>query len=162
MRQKLYLETSVFGFYFDNSKHNEEKKDSTHLMFDLIKKNVYQGLISNLVVTEINKIPDRYLDRFIKLFNDYNLKIIENNDFEKENIEYLTTLLIKNKIVPEEMTNDALHISDYVFSEANYLISWNCKHIANAKVLREIKSLLLKEGINKNIEIFTPMEVMYG
>ena len=62
-------------------------------------------------------------------------------------------LLIKTKIVPDEMLDDALHISNYVFSSSNYLISWNCKHITNAKVLREIKSLLLKEGINKNIEI---------
>ena len=58
------------------------------------------------------------------------------------------------------MLDDALHISNFIFSESNYLISWNCKHISNAKVLREIKSLLIKEGIDKNIEIFTHIKVM--
>jgi hypothetical protein len=161
MKIKLYLETSVFGFYFDKYPHNKDKKESTIKMFDLIKQNIYEGFISGVTIKEINNIPEKFQKDFLSLIDKYKLKIIEYGNYEKENIEYITNLLVKKKIVPEEMLDDALHISSYIFSSANYLISWNCKHITNAKVLREIKVLLLNEGINKNIEIYTPMEVIY-
>ena len=162
MKLKLYLEISVFGFYFDKIAYNEEKKESTVKMFELIKESIYEGYISGVTLKEINNVPEKYQKDFLSLINKYNLEIIDYSDSDKENIEYLTNLLVSSKIVPEDMIDDALHISSYIFSSSNYLISWNCKHITNAKVLREVKSLLLKEGINKNIEIYTPMEVMYG
>jgi hypothetical protein len=158
---KLYLETSVFGFYFDKNVHNIEKNASTIKLFNLIKNNYYEGFISAITLKEINNIPEEYKEKFIKLINNYKIKLIENDDDTINNIEYFGNLLIKKKIIPENMMDDALHISNYIFSGMNYLISWNCKHITNAKVLREIKILLLDEGINKNIEIYTPMEVIY-
>ncbi|MBN2544993.1 MAG: hypothetical protein JXB50_04285 [Spirochaetes bacterium] len=119
----------------------------------MIKNNYYEGFVSAITLNEINNIPENHKEKFIKL--------IDNDDDTINNIEYIGNLLIKKKIIPENMMDDALHISNYIFSSMNYLISWNCKHITNAKVLREIKILLLNEGINKNIEIYTPMEVIY-
>jgi len=161
MKIKLYLETSIFGFYFDKHSYNKEKRESTIKLFQLINDNYYEGFISNLTIKELNNVPEKYKKNFLSLIKKYNLNILEFNESNLSKIEYLTEILIKTKIVPEEMLDDALHISSYIFSEANYLVSWNCKHITNAKVLREIKVLLLKEGINKNIEIYTPMEVIY-
>jgi hypothetical protein len=80
MKIKLYLETSIFGFYFDKQSHNKEKNESTIKLFQLIKDNYYEGFISNITIKEINNVPERYKNDFLSLIKKYNLKILEHKE----------------------------------------------------------------------------------
>jgi len=57
-------------------------------------------------------------------------------------MQSFTHNLIKSGLLPENMMNDSIHISNYIFSDCSYLISFNYKHIANAKIKMELKKLL--------------------
>lgn len=62
-------------------------------------------------------------------------------------------------VLPEKAQVDALHIATVAHHEIQYLLTWNCKHIANAKILPRIHDLLAKRGTPIPI-ICTPEELL--
>jgi hypothetical protein len=62
-------------------------------------------------------------------------------------------------VLPEKAQVDALHIATVAHHQIQYLLTWNCKHIANAKILPRIHELLVKRGIPIPI-ICTPEELL--
>jgi hypothetical protein len=49
--------------------------------------------------------------------------------------------LIQLKLVPEKALADALHIAIATLGGMDYLLTWNCKHIANAVTRPKIENL---------------------
>lgn len=62
-------------------------------------------------------------------------------------------------ILPQKAEVDALHISIAAHHRIQYLLTWNCKHIANAKILPRIHGILTDLGIPIPI-ICTPEEML--
>jgi hypothetical protein len=62
-------------------------------------------------------------------------------------------------ILPPKAQVDALHISIAAHHRIQYILTWNCKHIANAKILPRIHSILTDMGIPIPI-ICTPEEMV--
>ncbi|MCP4146780.1 MAG: type II toxin-antitoxin system VapC family toxin [bacterium] len=71
----------------------------------------------------------------------------------------LAEILIKKGAVPQKAAEDALHISVAVVNGIDYLISWNCKHIANARMRNKINQVCLSCGYEPII-ICTPEELL--
>lgn len=67
--------------------------------------------------------------------------------------------LIKKGALPEKAMEDALHISVATVNGIDYLITWNCKHIANAKIRDKIGQICRSIGYEPPI-ICTPEELM--
>ena len=62
-------------------------------------------------------------------------------------------------VLPAKAQVDALHIASVAHHRIQYLLTWNCKHIANAKILPRIHSALANLGIPIPI-ICTPEELL--
>jgi hypothetical protein len=54
---------------------------------------------------------------------------------------------------------DAVHIATAALNRIDYLLTWNCKHIANAKILPRIHQVLSDAGLPIPI-ICTPEELL--
>jgi hypothetical protein len=67
--------------------------------------------------------------------------------------------ILERDILPADGQVDALHIAAASFHEVEYLLTWNCKHIANAQVIRKIRGLLLELGYPVPV-ICTPDEMV--
>ena len=76
-------------------------------------------------------------------------------------IENLAKLLIAEKALPPKAVTDALHIAVAAVHGINYLMSWNCKHIANAEMQSAIEKVCQKSGFKCPI-ICTPEELLGG
>ena len=50
----------------------------------------------------------------------------------------LAQRLMAHLRLPEKALEDALHIATAVVSGMDYLLSWNCRHIANAQVAHDV------------------------
>ena len=61
--------------------------------------------------------------------------------------------------LPDKATEDALHIALATVNEMDYLLTWNCKHIANAVIVPKIENICLAAGY-KCSKICTPQELM--
>jgi predicted nucleic acid-binding protein len=62
-------------------------------------------------------------------------------------------------ILPPKASVDALHIALAAHHGIQYLLTWNCKHIANAKILPRIRDVLIDLGCAIPI-ICTPEEMV--
>ena len=74
-------------------------------------------------------------------------------------IPQIAAEIVQRGILPADAQVDALHIAVAAFHEVEYLLTWNCKHIANAHVLPRIRDLLLELGYAVPI-ICTPEEMI--
>jgi predicted nucleic acid-binding protein len=73
--------------------------------------------------------------------------------------EQLAAKLIKETVIPENAKTDALHIAIAAVHGIDYLLTWNCKHIANATIRPKIESVCREAGYEPPI-ICTPLELM--
>ena len=67
--------------------------------------------------------------------------------------------IMSRAILPPKATVDSLHIAAAAHHRIQYLLTWNCSHIANAKILPRIHEVLRDLGIPIPI-ICTPEEVV--
>ena len=70
----------------------------------------------------------------------------------------LAEALIEQIPFPPKAAADALHIAISVVSGMDYLLTWNCTHIANAALRSPIESICRNRGYNVPI-ICTPEEL---
>ncbi|MFL6261067.1 MAG: type II toxin-antitoxin system VapC family toxin [Thermoanaerobaculia bacterium] len=67
--------------------------------------------------------------------------------------------LIRRGIVPQIYAEDASHIAIATVHGMDYLLTWNCKHIANAQIQRSIGTIARDAGYEPPV-ICTPEELM--
>ena len=69
--------------------------------------------------------------------------------------------IMSRTILPPKASIDALHIAMVAYHRIQDLLTWNCRHIANAKILPRIHDVLTDLGIPIPIPIIcTPKEMV--
>ncbi len=71
----------------------------------------------------------------------------------KELIEFLN--------LPERAKPDALHVSFAIEYQLDFLLTWNCAHLANGVIIGKLKEFERKSGKSVPV-IITPEELMEG
>ena len=69
----------------------------------------------------------------------------------------LATEYIEEKVVGKTSYADCLHIALATINHADYLLSWNFKHIVNVQKIRGYNSINIKNGY-KQLEIRSPRD----
>ena len=78
-----------------------------------------------------------------------------------ENAIRLAGELIRSGALPKKATVDAFHIGIAAAHQIDYLLTWNCKHIANATMRGTIEAICRSAGLQPPI-ICTPEELPAG
>jgi hypothetical protein len=73
--------------------------------------------------------------------------------------ESLTLAILAIGVIPPRAVRDAAHIAVTAVHEVDYLLTWNCKHLANAQIMRRIAGVCERLGYQMPI-ICTPEELM--
>ena len=71
----------------------------------------------------------------------------------------LSSAIMKSGLLPERAARDAVHISAASVHGLDLLLTWNCKHIANTTILRDLDQLANKIGYQLPV-ICTPDELL--
>jgi predicted nucleic acid-binding protein len=71
----------------------------------------------------------------------------------------LAAQFLEMRAIPKKAAVDAVHIASAVVHGMDYLLTWNCTHIANAAVRSKIESICREVGLQPPI-ICTPEELM--
>ena len=71
----------------------------------------------------------------------------------------LANQLLLTQAVPASAVIDAIHIAVAAVNRMNYLLTWNCTHIANAAVRGKIEAACRSRGLQAPV-ICTPEELM--
>ena len=155
MSARLYLETTIPSYLVGRPSRDlrvaahqqltREWWDSRRADFDLY--------VSELVIQEV-RAGDIHLsgDRLDLLAGVPVLAASE------EIIELAEDLVIKGPI-PRKAAGDAVHIAFAAVYACEYLLTWNCRHIANAELYRAIRRVMELHGYEVPT-LCTPEELM--
>jgi len=76
-------------------------------------------------------------------------------------VHQLAGRLLVARAVPAKALIDAVHIAVAAVNRMNYLLTWNCTHIANAAIRGKIEEVCRGSGLQPPV-ICTPEELMEG
>jgi predicted nucleic acid-binding protein len=152
MKQRIYIDTSVVGGYFD-----DEFSAETIPFFERVKSGEIIIIISEILEAELLRAPD-----FVKkLLSEMPESQVEKVRLSQESSE-LADKYIDAKVVGKTSRADCQHIAIATLSNADVLVSWNFKHIVNLDRIRGYNGIKYQNG-HKMIEIRTPREIIkYG
>jgi len=151
---KLYVETSVWNFYFADDA--PEKREITKEFLKSVKQGRYDIFISQIILNEIDKADEAKKNQLMQLIKEHQPQEL---DITQE-ITDLSKEYISQGVIPKVKVEDALHVAISTVYEMDALISWNNKHLVNLLKMEKINRVNLKEGYTKYLEIITPMEVI--
>jgi hypothetical protein len=149
MKQRIYIDTSVVGGYFDV----EFAKDTIPFF-----ESLYAGeriiLLSDQLNKELEQAPERVrelLKTFPPAYTEYVKMTPEANQ--------LAFRYVEAGVVGKTSLDDCRHIAIATLCRADILVSWNFKHIVNLGRIKGYNGINLQHGYN-TIEIRTPKEIM--
>jgi len=147
VKQRIYIDTSVFGGYFD-----EEFSEHTIPLFDRIINGEFILLYSTITQDELENAPDK-VKELVKSLKAENTEYLEATD---EAVALATEYIIEKVVGPTSYA-DCLHIALATIVRADFLVSWNFKHIVNIQRIMGYNSINIKNGY-KQLEIRSPRE----
>jgi hypothetical protein len=147
--ERIYLDTSVFGGYFE-----PEFELWTKILFDQIKKGEYKILLSQIIDFELTNAPP-YVKEIVRSIPAGQIEYVITTDEAKELADRYT----RANVVGKTSDADCLHIALTTLNYADILVSWNFKHIVNVNRIRGYNAVNYKYG-HRMIEIRTPREIL--
>lgn len=115
----------------------------------------YNVVTSQLVVTEAGRGDPDAASRRLSLLAD--IPILEWNP----EVDTVADELIGRSLIPASARLDALHVATAALAGVQYLLTQNCRHIANAHELPGVYQMLDDLGLGGML-ICTPMEFLGG
>ena len=147
MKLRLYLDTSVFGDFFD-----DEFSEHTIPLFERISKGEFILIYSTITQEELGNAPNQVKTLVTNLKTEFT----EYVELHEEAVE-LATSYIQENVVGKTSFADCLHIALATLSNADYLVSWNFKHIVNIQRIKGYNSVNRMKGYAQ-LEIRSPLE----
>ena len=152
MKQRIYIDTSVVGGYFD-----EEFKEDTLPLFDRLQKGEIIFVVSDLLDLELINAPQKVRE----LLHNFSIEKFDRIELTEEAI-LLADTYIGEKVVGKTSLEDCRHIAMATIHKVDVLASWNFKHIVNLDKIKGYNSVNLKLGYQM-IEIRSPKDLInYG
>ncbi|MCA9141203.1 MAG: type II toxin-antitoxin system VapC family toxin [Planctomycetaceae bacterium] len=155
MKPKAYIETTVISYLTAwpsrdvvLAGHQQITRDWWQTAADR-----FELVASELVIAEVGAgDPVAARDRLAALAS------VTLLDATEQALE-LATQLLDSGAIPKKAAEDAAHIAIAVTNGVEYLVTWNCRHIANATMRSQIELACRKAGFEPAI-ICTPDELM--
>jgi len=149
MKQRIYIDTSVFGGYYD-----VEFEEFTKPLFDRINKGEIKIIYSTLTEQELEPAPEK-VKQLVKSLSAENVEFIDISD----EAVILAKKYIDEQVVGKTSSEDCLHIALATIHKADFLASWNFKHIVNTTKIMGYNSVNMKMGY-RTLEIRSPRDLM--
>jgi len=147
MRQRIYIDTSVIGAYFD-----APLEAYTVPLFERIQNGEFTVLLSSVTQDELENAPTHVQELVKNMKSEY----VELLTISDEAIE-LANHYINERVVGQSSYADCLHIALATIHRADFLISWNFRHIVNVQRIRGYNSINIRNGY-KQLEIRSPRD----
>lgn len=154
MRPKVYVETSVIGAYFEEREDvvSTAQRHWSRLWWDHISSQ-YDVTVSEAVINELADPDFKYSQSALSLVDKVPQVEISNE------IRDIVTTYITRKLMPQGPLGDALHLALASYYKCDYLLTWNCKHLANPNKFQHIRIVNTALGLYVPI-ITTPNQLV--
>jgi hypothetical protein len=148
MATVIYIETTIPSFYSETRQDAESviRRKWTRDWWSNASKSPHRLVTSQLVLEELSRIP-------IVGRREESLALagqLELVDYNEDVIE-LSKLYIQRKLMPQAALGDADHLALASIHRCDMLLTWNCRHLANANKIAQLRR------INALLDLPTPL-----
>ena len=74
-------------------------------------------------------------------------------------VDGLAETIMQSDLLPASASRDAVHIAVTAVHQVHFLLTWNCRHIANATIFRDLQHIIMSAGYDVPV-ICTPEELL--
>ena len=155
MSEPVYIETSLVGYLTARPSNNlilMANLGITQEWWDT-RRDQFTLYISQVVLEEVARGDAEMANRRLEILRDFPL--LEVN----ESVQSLATQFLTKSNLPAKASDDALHIAVATLYGLDYLLTWSCKHIANAQIQKKLAQISIEAGYELPT-ICTPYELM--
>jgi predicted nucleic acid-binding protein len=154
MKPKVYVETSIPSFYYEVRTEPDmvARREWTREFWNQATEN-YLLVTSLAVLDELNRGNFTAKNEAIKLIS--NLLFVPIEPVIAEIVE----VYIQQHLMPKDPVGDALHLALASHHKCDFLLTWNCRHLANANKFGHIKRVNVMLGLYVPM-LVTPLELI--
>ncbi len=155
MRAKVYIETSVVSYLTGRPSRDIVAAAHQQISHDWWehRRKAFDIVASQLVLSEAHLGNPEMAQRRIALLEGIPLLEVT------ERAQQLAVEIVQKGLLPQTAYPDALHISTASVHQVDYLLTWNCTHIANAEILPRVAVVSERFGVTLPY-ICTPEELL--
>jgi len=155
MKEIVYIETTIVSYLV--ARPSRDLVLSAHQQLTREwwedERHKYQCIASEEVLREALRGEEEMAQARIKVLEEVRLIGITAE------VEAMAANLMASGALPPTMLPDATHLAAATLGGADYLLTWNCRHLANAHVLRRLQKEAERRGWMLP-GVCTPLELM--
>lgn len=155
MSENVYIETSIIGYLTARSTKNliiAGNIETTRYWWEF-RRNGFILYTSEAVLDEVAKGDTAIASQRLKVLRDFPLLALN------QAVQGLAAQFLTRSNLPPKAKVDAIHIAAATVHGMDYLLTWNCKHIANAQIQGKLAEISLDLGYVLPV-LCTPNELM--
>lgn len=150
---RLYFDTSVIGALFDTEM--PRRIEITRILLNSILEGKHIGIISNVVLEEIERSPLDLRDKLLDEIRKIPFQVV----LEEEECADLLDIYEREGFIRKSARLDLRHLSVATINRVDAVVSWNFRDMVNIRTRRAVHSVNLRLGFPL-IEIVSPEEVI--
>jgi hypothetical protein len=150
----VYIETTIPNFYYDlrSSAAVTSRRIWTRKWWESAAESDHR-LTSQIVVEELSAGTSKFVPLRLALLKDLpELGVTAP-------VEAVARTYIENKLMPAHPGGDAFHLALASFFECDFIVTWNCRHLANPNKFGHIRALNGRLGL-PTPQIVTPQQLL--
>jgi len=155
VKPKLYLESTVPSYYVARPSRNIVTADQQQQTRDWWEQRLkhFDIFVSQIVLDEIGTGDPAMARRRLELVRQFPMLDIN------QDVLRLTNAMVERGPLPLKASRDATHIARAAVHKMHFLLTWNCRHIANPTMMRRIGEVCTSHSFNSPV-ICTPNELL--
>jgi hypothetical protein len=152
---RIYVETTVLSFYYNARPEPEmiARQNWSQRWLNAAMGGTDELVSSLAVQAELE--AGAYPNQLEMLALIAKLPLLELNEAVAEAVQ----AYIVHQVMPQNPAGDALHLAVASFHRCDFLVTWNCRHIANANKFGHIRRINAILGMG-NPALVTPLELL--
>ena len=155
MPRRVYIETTIPSYLTARPGRDivqAARQQLTREWWDVERRN-YDLCISQIVLDEAAAGDAEAAQRRMAVIDTLPLLDLT---FE---VDGLAETIMQSGLLPASASRDAVHIAVTAVHQVHFLLTWNCRHIANATIFRDLQHIILDAGYDVPV-ICTPDELL--
>jgi predicted nucleic acid-binding protein len=155
MSETVYIETSILGYLTARSTKNLILAANMEITKDwwASRRSAFTLYTSEAVLDEVAQGDPAIAAQRLEILRDFPLLALN------QDVQGLAAQFLIRSSLPSKAKVDAIHIAAATVHGIDYLLTWNCKHIANAQIQGKLAEISLDFGYVLPV-LCTPSELM--
>lgn len=154
MKPKVYVETSIPSFYYEVRTEPDmvARRQWTQEWWAQAQNDCLL-VTSTAVFEELNGGDFPNKEKAVELIAKLPQVVV------KTEIAEIVEAYISHKLMPKDPAGDALHLALASYHKCDFLLTWNCRHLANANKFGHIRRVNVMLGLYVP-SLVTPLELL--